>query len=64
MDRGHVMPGTFSDVQVGEAGDPLHTGVRLPGLRVGARSGGGWGGEGEQGQAPDAGGVAGRRWGL
>lgn len=49
MGRGHVMPGTFSDVQVGEAGGPLQTGVRPPGLRAGARGGGGWGGQGEQG---------------
>lgn len=58
MGGGSVMPGTFSNVQVGEAG------VHPPGLWAGAWGEGGWGGQGEQGQAPDAGGVAERRWGL
>lgn len=52
------MPGTFSDVQVGEVG------VHPPGLRAGTRGGGGWGGQGKLGQAPDAGGMAERHWGL
>lgn len=59
-----MMSGTFSDVQAGEAGGPLQAGVRLPGLWVGARGGGDWGGQGEQGQAPDAGGGAEWSWGL
>lgn len=64
MGGGHVTPGTFSDVQVGEVGGPLQAGVPLLGLWVGAQGRGGWGGQGEQRQAPDAGGMAERRWGL
>lgn len=49
-----VMPGTFTDVQVREARGALPL----------AQGGRGWVGEGKQGQAPDAGGVAERSWGL
>lgn len=59
-----MTPGTFSGVQVREAGGPLQAGACLPGLRVGARGSGGWGGQGEQRQAPDAGGMAERGRGL
>lgn len=53
-----MTPGTFSGVPVREAGGPLQAGARLPGLRVGARGSGGRGGQGEQRQAPHAGGMA------
>lgn len=56
--RGHVTPSTFSDVQVREAGGLLQAGALLPGLWVGAWGSGGGRGQGEQRQAPDAGGMA------
>ena len=46
MGRGHVTPGTFSDVQVGEVGGPLQAGAPLLGLWGGAQGRGGWGGHG------------------
>ena len=47
--------GPFSVAQVGGGGGPR---------RAGAGGGGDGGGKGKQGQAPDAGGVAERPWGL
>lgn len=56
--------GTFSNVQLREARGPLQARACLPGWRVGARGGGAGGGQGEQGQTPDAGGMAERIGGL
>lgn len=64
MGGGHMTPSTFSDVQVREAGDPLQAGAHPLGLQAGAWGCRGRGGQGEQGQAPDAGGVAECHWGL
>lgn len=55
---------TFFDVPVREVGGLLQAGAGLPGPRVGPGGGWGLGGQGKQGQAPDAGGVAERHRGL